>query len=293
MDKDAMTTSEALVWAFGELSRGGMPSARDEAEFIMMHVLGCKRSELFLNARRVLAAPEEALLRSAVARRMKREPSQYIFGEAEFRGRAFRVTPDVLIPRPETELMVDEALREAKGLSSGGLKVVDLCTGSGCIGVSVALEIEGCEVVAADISEKALAVARGNALSLGAGRNISFLQGDLFEALPDGLRGQVDMVLTNPPYISDEEMTSLAPEVREHEPLEALRGGADGLDMVRRILSQAPKYLRPGGLLLMEMGYGQDDSVARLAGSSGAWGTVDIIKDYAGIGRILKARSLA
>lgn len=291
MEEHGLTTSEALHRAFDELSGSCVPSAREEAEFILMHVLGCKRSELFLNARRVLTEDEDRLLNAALERRIRREPSQYIFGEAEFRGRAFRVTRDVLIPRPETELIVTEALKEADSFGTGRLTIIDLCTGSGCIGISAAIEMKDCEVFATDISGKAIAIAEENAKRLGAGAKVRFCPGDLFGPLPDEIKGRAHMVLSNPPYITEKDMHSLEPEVRDHEPRAALFGGKDGMDIIRRILKEAPGYLVPGGLLLMEIGYDQKEAATMLARDAGAWDSIEILKDYAGIGRILKART--
>lgn len=289
MEEHGLTVSESLVWLFGELSAGGVPYARDDAEFMLMHVLKCARSDLFLNARRVLTEKEISLLRGAASRRLSREPAQYIFGEAEFRGRPFKVTRDVLIPRPETELLVEEAVREARS-SAPNLKVIDLCTGSGCIAVSVALET-GREVYAADISAKALEIAKENSERLGADGKTAFFHGDLFGPLPGSLKGCAGMVLANPPYINVKDMETLAPEVADYEPKEALYGGQDGMDIIRRIIAEAPEYLVPGGLLLMEIGYDQGGAVRSTTESSGKYERIEIIKDYADIGRILKARS--
>jgi len=287
MEEHGLTVSESLVWLFGELSGARVPHARDEAEFMLMHILGCPRSELFLNARRVLTEKEETLLHEAASRRLKREPAQYIFGESEFRGRAFKVTRDVLIPRPETELLVEEAARHAPSLGPD-LKIIDLCTGSGCIAISVALET-GAEVYATDISSKALDVAKGNSMRLGAATKTTFLLGDLFGPLPTGLKGRAAMVLANPPYINEKDMETLEPEVADFEPKEALYGGADGMDVIRRIIAEAPEYLAPGGLLLMEMGYDQAKAVRSLTEASRRYEQIEIMKDYAGIERILKA----
>ena len=290
MEEHGLTVGEALIWAFGELSGALISSARGEAEFLLMHVLDCRRHELFLNARRLLTPQEAHLLREAAARRLNREPLQYIFGEAEFRGRAFKVTRAVLIPRPETELLVEEAIKEAPSFGAGSLTIIDLCTGSGCIAVSAALEFQ-CEVFATDISEKALDMARENAQRLGAAQRVSFLSGDLFGAIPEKLKGRTHMVLTNPPYITEKDMAGLAPEVKDFEPGQALYGGSDGLDIIRRIITETPAYLVPGGLLLMEIGYDQSEAVLMLAGNSAGYSHIEILKDYAGIGRILKARS--
>lgn len=276
---------------FGELSQNGVPHARDEAEFILMHILSCKRSELFLNARRELSNEQGASLRSALERRVKREPSQHIFGEAEFRGRSFKVTRDVLIPRPETELLVEAAVRSAASFSGRPLSIIDLCTGSGCIGISAAIEIKDCEVYATDISDKAIAIAKENALRLSVAEKVRFGHGDLFGPVPHELNGRVQMILSNPPYINEKDMGALEPEVRDFEPREALFGGTDGMDIIRRILNEAPGWLCPGGLLLMEIGYDQAGLAKDAALASSGYGHVEILKDYAGIGRILKASS--
>lgn len=290
MEEHGLTVGEALIWAFGELSGAQIPYARDESEFLLMHVLGCRRHELFLDARRLLTPAESGVLKEAVARRLKREPAQYIFGEAEFRGRAFKVTKAVLIPRPETELLVEEALKEAPSFGAENLTVIDLCTGSGCIAVSAALEMR-CIVLATDISNEALAMAKENAQRLGAAERVSFLSGDLFEPIPEELKGMAHMVLANPPYITGKDMEELEPEVRDFEPRQALYGGDDGLDIIRRIITDAPAYLAPGGLLLIEIGYDQSETARALAADSGKYEGVEILKDYAEIGRILKARS--
>ncbi len=281
--------SETLVWLFGELSAAGIPDARDEAEFMMMHVLECTRSDLFLKARRVLTEKEHEIAREAARRRLSREPAQYIFGEAEFRGRHFKVTSDVLIPRPETELLVEEAVKEARSCAPD-LVIIDLCTGSGCIAVSVALET-GRRVYATDISEKALEIAKENSERLGSAEKTAFLKGDLFGPLPGELKGRSGMLLANPPYINAKDMETLAPEVAAFEPKEALYGGQDGMDIIRRIIIEAPEYLVAGGLLLMEIGYDQGGAVRSLAETSGSYSQIEILKDYAGIERILKARS--
>lgn len=290
MEEHGLTAGEALIWVFGELSKAQIPYARDESEFLLMHVLDCRRHKLFLDARRVLTPQETLLLREAAARRLEREPIQYIFGEAEFRGRAFKVTRDVLIPRPETELLVEEAIKEAPSFGSGPLTVIDLCTGSGCIAISAALDIS-CEVFATDISEKALDIAKENAQRLGASPKVTFLKGDLFGAIPEKIKGRAHMLLTNPPYITEKDMDALAPEVKDFEPRQALYGGSDGMDMIRRIISEATAYLAPGGLLLMEIGYDQSEATTELTEASAGYSHTEILKDYAGISRILKARS--
>lgn len=293
MDADNETPlkiGEALVWAFEELSKALVPEPRAEAEFILMHVLGSRRHELFLNARATVTGAQEAELRQAVARRVRREPAQYIFGQAEFRGLSFKVTRDVLIPRPETELLVGEAAKAASALEGGAITIIDLCTGSGCIAIAAAKEIEGSVVYATDISAAALGVARENAATLGAADRVSFYEGDLFAPLPDGIRHSAEMVLSNPPYIAADEIERLDPEVRDFEPRAALEAGPDGLAFIRRIVAACPEYLAPGGWLMLEMGYGQAAKAREATEESAAFTDMEILKDYAGIERILKAR---
>lgn len=289
MGRTGRTIGEALAWASGELSKAGVPEPGGESEFIVMHLLGAKRHELFLNAQRAFGEKEDAALLEAVRRRAAREPSQYIFGEAEWRGMSLRVTRDVLIPRPETELLAEEARRTA-GRFGDGITVIDLCTGSGCIAISAAREIPGSTVYATDISGAALGVAMENAEKASVAGKITFLKGDLFEPLPGELMGRVHMILSNPPYVPAGEIERLDPEVRDFEPRQALSGGGDGLDFIRRILDGAPGFLAPGGWLVFEMGYGQSKEVAWLAEAAGAYECIEIIKDFAMIDRILKAR---
>lgn len=288
---DTMTVSEALIWAYEALSKNGVAEARAESEFLLTHVLACKRHELFLNARRPLSSTESSTLSDWIERRIKREPSQYIIGSAEFRSLSLKVTRDVLIPRPETELLVDEAIKASEAFKGEDLTIIDLCTGSGCIAISAATEIKRCRVYATDISGKALAVAAENAVKAGVKGKIDFLEGDLFGALPPDIRGSVNMVLSNPPYIPEVDMETLEPEVRDFEPKAALRGGPDGLLFIKRIIEGSPEYLATDGLLLMEIGFGQAREAVRLAMESGSFVDIGMIKDYQGIERILKARA--
>jgi release factor glutamine methyltransferase len=272
------------------LAEAGVPDPLAEAEFLLTHILKCTRPGLFLEPARLLTDGEAASFKEAVERRKKREPAQYITGDVEFRGHTIKVTRATLIPRPETELVVDEAL-EAAGAMGGNALVVDLCTGSGCIAISVAAELEGSRVYATDISTAALEVARENAVLNGVAGHVEFLEGDLFAPLPGRLKGAVDIIISNPPYVSLPEMEGLAPEVRDFEPGTALLGGADGLDFLRRIIEEAPVYMKKGGLLIMEIGYSQSEKVREMAGKDGRYEEVTLRKDYSGIERIFSARS--
>jgi release factor glutamine methyltransferase len=283
------TVRQALSDATAELAKAGITDALPEAEYLLTHILGCKRHALFLDPDRALTGDESVRFEGYLERRIKREPSQYITGEVDFRGCPIKVTRATLIPRPETELLVDEALKAASPLKKDAV-ILDLCTGSGCIAISAALEIKGSRVYATDISEAALAVAKENASINNAGSLIEFYKGDLFTALPGALKGVFDMILSNPPYVPDSDRSGLAPEVREFEPEAALFGGKDGLDVIERIIEGAPEYLKKGGALIMEIGYDQSEKVKGLVLKDRRYLDAMVRKDYSGIERILVAR---
>lgn len=285
-----MTVKEALMRAKAALAAAGVPDAGAEAEYLAAGALGIKRHALFTDSARRLDGAERGRLAAFIKRRAAREPAQYILGETDFRGHVIRLTPDVLIPRPETELLVDEALRAAGG--AHGLTVIDICTGSGCVAVSLAAELKNARVLAADVSAKAIAVAGENARINGVADRIGLFCGDLFAPLDGAGMGKAAAIITaNPPYVPDADMDSLEPEVREHEPRLALSGGNDGLTFIRRIIDAAPEYLCPAGWLIMEFGWGQAEIVASLAARSGAYQAVEVVKDLCGIERILRART--
>lgn len=289
MPEKKTTVRQALSGATAELAKAGITDALPEAEYLLTHILGCKRHALFLDPDRALTDDESVLFEGYLERRIKREPSQYITGEVDFRGHTLKVTRATLIPRPETELLVDEALKAASPLEKNAV-ILDLCTGSGCIAISAALEIKGSRVYATDISEAALAVAKENALINNAGA-IEFFKGDLFKALPGGLKGAFDMILSNPPYVAESDRALLSPEVRDFEPEGALFGGADGLDVVKKIIEGAPEYLKKGGVLIMEIGYGQSERVKEITlNDNNRYSEALVRKDYSGIERILVAR---
>lgn len=279
---------EALSMAADELAEAGVPDPLAESEYLLTHILGCARPGLFLDAGRVLTPDEARTFRAFIERRKKREPAQYIAGSVDFRGHTIKVTRATLIPRPETELVVDEVIEVAGEAQSP--VVVDLCTGSGCIAVSVAAELAGSRVYATDISTAALEVAKENAVLNGVAGRVEFFAGDLFAPLPERLKGAVDIVVSNPPYVSLQEMEGLAPEVKDFEPGTALFGGADGLDLLKRIIEEAPLYLKDGGRLVMEIGYSQSEKVRRIAERDGRYGHILVKRDYSGIERIFSAR---
>jgi release factor glutamine methyltransferase len=216
-----------------------------------------------------------------IARRLAHEPVAYLTGEREFYGRTFQVTPDVLIPRPETELLVDEAL---KHLPDRRPLIVDVGTGSGCVAVTLSLEAPQADLVATDISAAALAVARSNGERLGA--RVSFVEA----SLTSNIEGEVDLVVSNPPYIALADRASLPPDVRDHEPGLALFGGEDGLSVIRDLVTAAARALRPGGWILVEVGAGQAAPVRAVIDHSGQWDCFGVAPDLADIPRVVSAR---
>ena len=286
--KQVKTIAKSLRWAEGYLAQRGVPSPYVDAEYILAHILGCQRQDLLIYPDRVVKEDEAAQFNACIERRGRREPLQYITGEVEFRGLLFKVNKDVLIPRPETELLVDEVV---KSVTKKDATILDLCTGSGCIAVCIAREIIDSKVYAVDISEGALAAARENAARHGVGERITFLSGDLFGAISSlNLKGMIDVIVSNPPYVSSEEMQELQHEIRDFEPASALYGGKDGLDFYRRIIHDSPYYLAAGGYILMEMGYGQAGRIKELIESENKFINIEITKDMAGIGRTISAR---
>ena len=257
-------------WATADFRARGIESPRLDAELIVADVLGVSRTQLILDYDRELSPEERHVLRALVQRRRAREPMAYLRGQREFFGRDFHVDKRVLVPRPDTEVLVETALRLGPAL---GGRFLDLCTGSGAVGISIAKERPTSRVLCTDISNDALTVARANARRLGAYK-VGFVQGDLFEGVAEtlaraGYSPRFDVIVSNPPYIPSAEIATLMPDVRDHEPHLALDGGVDGLDLVRRIIDRAPDFLVRGGGLALEIGAGQADAVATLLSARG------------------------
>ena len=278
-----MTVDEFLEEIIRVFRRAGIDCPENEAMLLACHVLSCKKSWLYMH--KDDEVDDKLLLASAalINERCKGRPLQYILGTANFYGIDLAVDERVLIPRPETEVLVEEAIKVLCTVPSP--RVLDLCTGSGAIAAAIAENVPGAQVTATELSPRAFMLARVN---LRPWSNVRVLRGDLFEALPEG-EEPFDAILTNPPYIPTEVINTLAREVKDHEPLMALDGGADGLDLVRRILSEAPDHLKEGGLLLMEIGDDQGEKVLELARKNGQYDQAQILKDLTGRDRILKA----
>jgi release factor glutamine methyltransferase len=253
-----------------------------DVDLLIATILGRSPSWLFAHPEYRLSQPERERVEAAVERRLAGEPVQYIRGSCEFYGREFLVDSRVLIPRPETEHLVEEALRRLPGAAA----VLDVCAGSGCVGVTLALERPRWQVTLSDLSTAALAVARGNATRHAA--DVGLVAADLLAPLT----GRFEAIVSNPPYIPRHEWEALATEVRDHEPALALTPGESGLEVIDRLLEEAPQRLVAGGLLLFEIGFGQAEAV-RTRCSSG-WELLELVNDLAGIPRVavLKSRAL-
>jgi len=276
-----MNIAEALLEASQILQTSGVPEARREAGSLLSFVISRDRTFLISHAEDQI---DEHLLdqfRKAVERRAAGEPLQYITGIQDFFGREFRVTPDVLIPRPETELLVEAALE----VVGDAPLICDVGTGSGCIAVTLLCEIVAARAVALDKSPAALDIAKFNAEKLAAADRAVFVISDCFESL-DSREYQFDLIASNPPYVPAEVVPELQREVRDHEPLVALSPGPDGLSMIRRLLQEAPAFLRQNGHLIMEIGFDQGEKVQSLV-DAGVWRLLELRPDLQDIPRIL------
>lgn len=280
-----MTYREFYEYGKSRLAEAGIAEAGLDARILLEYVCHADRNELILYADRERSSMEEQFYRMVIEKRASRVPLQHITGEQEFMGLSFQVNEHVLIPRQDTEILVEEAMRHL----GDGMRILDLCTGSGCILLSLLKYSNECEGIGIDISEEALKTARENAERLGL--DAVFLAGDLFGPLADFMSERTpdrlfDMVVSNPPYIETAVIDTLMPEVREHEPFCALDGGADGLQFYRRILAEAPAHMRRGAVLLFEIGCGQGEAVARLMQETG-FVQVEVLQDYAGLDRVV------
>lgn len=276
------TIRRVLAWSTDDLRARGFDSPRLDAELLLGHVLGVDRIALIIDAARPLSTPELARYKALHQRRRVGEPVAYLLGQREFYGRSFRVDARVLVPRPDTESLVDVALERTRHVSLS-MRALDLCTGSGCVAITLACERPTSFVLGVDLSEGALAVARANALRLGAVQ-VGFLPSDLFAGVPARLR--FDLITANPPYIADGEIPTLMADVRDFEPRLALAGGIDGLELVRRIVMDAPAYLAEDGVLAMEVGAGQAPDVIALLKQAG-YRVVESRRDYGGHERVV------
>ena len=276
-----MTPRELLKKTAADFRAAGIPDPEVDASLLLSHVTGLAPLMLRLDADRVLTDSELTQFDALCRKRLERVPLQYMLGTQDFMGHTFHVDERVLIPRPETELLCERAIDAAKLAAGDHPRVLDLCCGSGCLCTSIALALPHAEVHGADLSTDALAVSQMNAASLGA--DVTLHQGDLFGAV-QGM--QFDVIVSNPPYIPSAECLVLQEEVRQ-EPLMALDGGESGLDFYKRIAKEAPDHLTHGGVLLLEVGWDQGESVRRLLDEAGFTATA-VHQDYNGIGRMVE-----
>jgi release factor glutamine methyltransferase len=277
--------AEAILKAAHDLRKAGVPDARREAGSLMGHALQKDRSFVLAHADDLITMEEAQRFLEYLGWRMQGKPMQYIKGRQEFFGLDFEVTGDVLIPRPETELLIETALKLASGFNDAPL-ICDVGTGSGCIAITLLHELRQfpeARATAIDISEAALAVAKRNAARHGVVERIDFLVSDCFAAL-NSKQAEFDLIVSNPPYLRAVDFENLQREVRDFEPLTALEAGEDGLSVVRRLLSDAGRFLKPGGHLLIEIGFDQSAQVRTLVDQN-TWKLLDIHKDLQGIPR--------
>ena len=280
------TVRRVLEWTTSHLKKHGSDTPRLDAEILLSHARGCPRIQLYTQFDQPLSDAVRAQMRELVQRRAKAEPVAYLVGQREFFSLGFKVTRDVLIPRPDTETLVMEILDGIKPLSEP--RVLDLCTGSGCVAISVAKNCKSAKVMATDISPAALAIARENAERHQVSDRLSFIESDLFAKIPADRK--FDVIASNPPYVPSSEIDQLDAEVAKHEPRLALDGGPDGLSVLKRIIEVAPKFAAPGALLLLEFTPEQAAALEAIVSAHGGYEQVSIRKDLANRARVLRAK---
>ena len=279
MDKVEYSLKGLLTDGTKMLTQAGIDEAELDARYILEYITGLNSAQYFIHSEDIIEKNKAEEFFRLIERRSKRIPLSYVIGTRDFFGLTFKVNENVLIPEQETELLVEEVIKYSEGKA-----VLDMCTGSGCIAISIALFGKPSKVAASDISEKALEVARENAKSLKAGE-ISFIQGDMFENVTD----KFDIIVSNPPYIETGEIDELMPEVRDYIPRLALDGDIDGLKFYRIISKEAVKKLNKNGRIFYEIGYNQSRAVASILLENG-FTDVKIMKDYSGLDRIVMAK---
>ncbi len=285
---DAWTVRRVLEWTTQHLKKHGSDTPRLDAEILLAHARNCPRIALYTHFEEPLSEPVRARMRELVQRRAQSEPVAYLVGHREFFSLDFHVTQDTLVPRPDTETLVMAVLDAAKPIAEP--KILDLCTGSGCVAVSVAKNCPASQVTATDISPAALKIAQENAKKHQVSQRVQFESGDLFTPLPSAL--PFDIIASNPPYIATTELETLAQDIRKFEPRIALDGGPDGLDIVRRIIVAAPDYLSPGGWLFLEISPEQGEMTQKLLVAQGAFTEIGVKKDLAGRVRVVHGRRI-
>lgn len=281
------TISSLLDWTTIYFANHKIEEPHLEAEVLLAHALGIKRIQIYTMHDRVLKDEELAEFKKLILRRIKREPTAYIIGYRPFMSLDLEVTQDVLIPRPETEVLVEKAIDLIKENGTATVSILDIGTGSGAIAVSIAKYCPATNIVATDISQPALEVAAGNAKKHDVGERVKFVLGDLFSPIDKGAK--FDIIVSNPPYISSSELEKLQPEITKYEPVRALDGGPDGLAYYRKIAVKAHEYLAEKGVLLLEAGAGQADHVMEMLSMTSAYSSISKARDLSGIDRVVIA----
>lgn len=279
------TIGKILNWTSEYFQKNNIESPRLDAEVLLSHVLKKQRIYLYVHFDQPLNSEELAAYRECIKKRVRRMPVAYIIGSREFMGLDFKVTKATLIPRPDTEILVEAAIERLKQIKCDELRIADIGTGSGAICLSLLHYVENLTAVTVDISEAAIEVAKENAKSLDVAERIEFLQGDLLSPLEN--KGKFNAILSNPPYIPKKVIEGLEPEVRGYEPMSALDGGADGLDFYKRLLSGAGAFLVENGFLAVEIGIDQAEELRQMAQRNLIWKRVEVLKDLAGIDRCI------
>lgn len=300
---DIWTTRKLLAWMRQAFTKKELDAPGLMSEILLAHVLGCERLRLHMEADRPASPLERETLRTLVTRALHHEPVQYLTGEAWFYGSAFKVDRRVLIPRPSTSTIIDEILQHSRATPGFGgtagpnagedVFFADLCTGSGCIAITLLKHLAKARAVATDISQDALAVAAENAARHKVADRLDLVPGDLATALDTHpvarTEGCLHYLVSNPPYIPDHEWTAVEPNVKDHEPHLALRGGPDGLDFVRRLFSDAPRFLRPGGVMAVEIASSTGKPALDLAKASPLLTNTRLVRDLEGHDRVILA----
>ena len=285
-----MTLFDVLKGAAHDLEDHRVENPRLNAELLLARCLGFSREKLYANLRCEIQADEKKALDELLRRRMAGEPLQYLLGHQEFWSIDLKVDPRVLIPRPETEVLIEEALSILSIPSRRVPRILDIGTGSGAIVIALTQEVGEIVAVATDLSHEALQVAKENARNVGVDQRIRFIRGDLLDPFRPLTEGMFDLILSNPPYICRSDIEELTREIKDHEPRLALDGGEDGLDFYRQMSRQVRSYLREGGWLLLEMGHGQGSKISSLLEESGSFRAPEFVKDLSGIDRVIKAQ---
>jgi len=284
-----MTIHDILNEATHDFEAVDIPSARLDAEVLLSFCLGCDRLEFYKNPEMTISETQLAVFRNLIARRLQWEPVAYITGRKEFWSFTLEINNSVLIPRPDTEIIVEEALNICRKIDSSEIKILDIGTGSGAIAIALASEITVAKIVATDISPEALNMAQKNAAALGLKEKIDFRQGNLFKPVD----GFFDIIVSNPPYIAAEEYEKLPAGVKNYEPQDALLAGKSGLEFYEKLIYQAVAFLKKNGWLLLEIGAKQEAGVRKIMEAAGFYDNIEMCRDYAGLPRVIKARRKA